>query len=103
MLNGTVRDVNDMVRVELEQPDLGRARAAADGESRAMSKTGRLPGNDCYYRQAMRARQFGKRVARGGRDSGLAEPRASRARGTMWACGDCAAPPHVSRRRHDAV
>ena len=40
MVDNAVRDMHHAVSVQLEQPQLGRAQAAADGEAGAVSKAG---------------------------------------------------------------
>jgi hypothetical protein len=82
MLNAAMGDVNYAVGTELKQPQLGRAQPAPDGQSRAESKPGRLPGNHRNLGQTVGARQLIERTARGRGDTALTEPRAPRAR---WA------------------
>src|ERR1019366_7700125 len=67
------------VGAELKQPQLGRAQSAADGEPRAESKSGSLPGNHRHVGQTVGARQLIERAARGWGDTALTEPR------TAWA------------------
>ena len=80
VMNAAVRYMNDAMGAQFKQPELGGAQATANSESSPVAKSGRWPGNDLHRRQAVSARQFIQRAARGKRDSGLAEPRAAGAR-----------------------
>ena len=78
MMNDAVRDVHDAVSIQLEQPQLGRAQAAADREAGAVPKARSPARNHRYFRQSVRVRQFIECASRSRRDAGLAKP------GTAW-------------------
>ena len=92
--------MNDAMGAQFKQPELGGAQATADSEPCAVAKFGRWPGNELHRRQAVSARQFIQRGARGERDSGLAESRAAGARrpvrtGLQQSFTDSLNPPSI--------
>jgi len=77
VMHAAVRNMDHAMPALLKQPDLGRAQAAADGETRTVAKSGAIPGNDREVRQAVNTRQLLQRAARRERDARLTEPRAA--------------------------
>jgi hypothetical protein len=82
MLHAAARDVHNAVGAELEQPQLRRAEAPADGEACAMPKFERRAGYERRLRQAVAAGEIAQRLAHEGIDAGLTKARAS---GAGWA------------------
>src|ERR1700722_3592685 len=85
MMNTAFGDVNHAVGTEFEQTHFGRAQPAADGQSRAKSKSRSLPRNHRNVGQSVGARQRVERVPGRGGDALRTEPRTARARGTVRA------------------
>jgi hypothetical protein len=95
MMNHTVRDVHDSMRPELEEPELGRAQVAADGEPCPLPKAGTFSGNNRDLRQALGAPELAQRVPRGRRNSRLPEAWTTRARWAVRAVARLAARPEI--------
>jgi hypothetical protein len=77
VMHAAARDVDDVVGARREDPDLGRARAAAHHQARAVAMAERGAFDHGGRRQARVARDRVERVARGRRDPGLSVARAA--------------------------
>src|SRR5277367_2159635 len=102
VLHAAVGDVHHAMRPELEQPQLGCAQPAPDGEPRTESIAGRLPGNHANLGQTVGPRELIERVARHRDNARLTEPGTARARRSMRAgtrtrgCGHAVIGPRIS-------
>src|SRR5271168_1672925 len=85
VLHAAVGDVHHAMRPELEQPQLGCAQPAPDGEPRTQPIPGRLTGNHANFWQPVSPRELIERVARRRGNARLTEPGTARTRWAMRA------------------